>query len=232
MAESYYVSGPERGVKVRELFDRIANRYDLINDLQSFGLHRFWKAELIRIARVKRGETALDVCAGTGDIAIRLAGKGARVTGCDFSEAMLQRARERSPALEWVAADALALPFAANSFDLVTMGYGLRNLADFELGIREMMRVARPGGRLLILEFAKPRNRLWRWIYFGYLRMLVPLLGLLCCGDLAAYLYILESLHRYPGQEGIERLLRENQSRNVRTRNFLGGVMSIHYAEK
>lgn len=229
---SYYVSGPARGEKVRELFDRIAPRYDLINDLQSFGLHRYWKAELVRMSAVSKGEKVLDLCTGTGDLAIRMDRIGAAVTACDFSQAMLERAKARAPHIHWVQGDALHLPFADNSFDLVTIGYGLRNLPNFGEGIHEMARVLRPGGRLLILEFGKPRNPLWRVIYFSYLKLFTPLLGLIFCGNRRAYSYILESLQHYPGEEGIEALLREVKLQKVSTRRFLGGVMSIQSAAK
>lgn len=232
MSETYYVKGPDRSKKVQELFDRIAARYDFINDIQSFGLHRFWKAELIRMAEVQRNQTALDLCTGTGDLAIKLASQGARVTGCDFSEGMLSKARKRSQAVNWVQGDALDLSFSDNAFDLITIGYGLRNLADFRKGLEEMLRVLKPGGRLLILEFGKPANAIWREIYFLYLRMLVPMFGAVFCRDRSAYSYILESLKAYPGQIGIQRMLEEFDCRNVRVRNFLGGVMSINYAEK
>jgi demethylmenaquinone methyltransferase/2-methoxy-6-polyprenyl-1,4-benzoquinol methylase len=233
MTESYYVAGADRSQKVRELFNAIASRYDLINDLQSFGLHRFWKKQLIRMAKVSPGDLALDLCTGTGDIALKLASSGARVVGCDFSESMLEEARRRSKMdIEWVQGDALKLSFADNTFNIVTMGYGLRNLANFHQGLSEILRVLKPGGRLLILEFGKPENRFWRFLYFSYLRIFVPLLGALVSRNRAAYAYILESLSVYPGQMAIHRDLLEMNCRKVTVKNFFGGVMSINYAEK
>ena len=237
MSEQYYVAGPERASRVRALFDRIAPRYDLINDLQSFGLHRLWKKNLLNLANIQPGMRALDICCGTGDLALAMAGAEAQVIGCDFSSRMLEVARERAAKLstrqppKFIQADALALPLAEERFEIVTIGYGLRNLADLESGIAELLRVLKPGGQLLILDFGKPRNRVWRWIYFTYLRAVVPLFGLVFCGDAAAYSYILESLVHYPAQEGVTRLLSERGC-EVQLHEFLGGVMSINRAVK
>jgi demethylmenaquinone methyltransferase/2-methoxy-6-polyprenyl-1,4-benzoquinol methylase len=235
MANPYYDPGGARATQVNRLFARIARRYDLLNDLQSFGLHRAWKARLVALANLKPGEPALDVCCGTGDIALALAGRGAVVTGLDFTIEMLDVARQRGAGRSGVAfiqGDALALPFEKDSFAAVTVGYGLRNLADWQGGLREMLRVARPGGRLLVLDFGKPDNAAWRGIYFAYLRLAVPLFGLLGCGDAQAYAYILESLRHYPAQRGVEAWMREAGLANVRTLNLLGGVMSINVGEK
>ena len=232
MSSLYYLPGPQRSERVRQLFGRIASRYDLINDIQSLGLHRLWKAKLIDCAHVSSDESALDVCCGTGDIALRVAQFARRVIACDFSPEMLARGRERGAAeIFWVQADALDLPFQNESFHVVTIGYGLRNLSDFHRGIGELLRVLKPGGRLLILDFGKPGNILWRTVYFGYLRVIVPLFGLILCGDSAAYRYILESLRAYPAQKGIKELL-EQAGCEVRVVNFVGGAMSLHHAIK
>ncbi|MFO1489166.1 MAG: ubiquinone/menaquinone biosynthesis methyltransferase, partial [Verrucomicrobiota bacterium] len=152
MANVFYETGAGRAEKVKNLFGSIARRYDLINDVQSFGLHRLWKRRLVRLAEVEAGQRALDLCCGTGDIAMALAGRGARVTGLDFSEPMLAVAREKKlngagQVPEFIQGDAQAVPFPDHSFDRVTVGYGLRNLASLETGLREMHRVTRPGGR-------------------------------------------------------------------------------------
>jgi demethylmenaquinone methyltransferase / 2-methoxy-6-polyprenyl-1,4-benzoquinol methylase len=266
MANIFFKPGAQRAAKVHDLFARIAPRYDLLNDLQSFGLHRYWKRRLVRLAGARPGALALDLCCGTGDIALALARQGATVTGLDFSEEMLALAKEksegrrpkaegspnskvrtpksevhspqstvhspRSTVPDFVRGDAQQVPFPDNSFDIVTVGYGLRNLADMETGLREMRRVARPGGRLLVLDFGKPDNALWRGVYFSYLRLFVPLLGLVFCGSADAYAYILESLKHYPAQQGVAAKMRELGLANVRVINLLGGVMSINYAEK
>lgn len=238
MANAFYDPGDQRAAKVNHLFATIATRYDFINDLQSFGLHRSWKNRLVRLAKVAPGDRALDVCCGTGDIAERLARAGAKVTGLDFSAPMLEVARQRNatpsaePNPQFIQGDATKLPFDDNAFDLVSVGYGLRNLTSWETGLSEMLRVARPGGRVLVLDFGKPDNALWRWLYFTYLRLFVPVLGLVFCGNASAYAYILESLKHYPAQNGVAAKMRELGMANVRIVNLLGGVMSINYGEK
>jgi demethylmenaquinone methyltransferase/2-methoxy-6-polyprenyl-1,4-benzoquinol methylase len=190
---------------------------------------------------VQPGDQALDVCCGTGDIAFALAQCGAKVTGLDFSEAMLEVAEnrkrkaergERETGPKFIRGDAQQIPFADDAFDVVTVGYGLRNLASWEMGLSEMARVARPGGRLLVLDFGKPANRTWRAIYFGYMRVVVPLFGLLFCGSAAAYAYIPESLKHYPAQDGVEGKMRALGLVNIRVVNLLGGAMSINCGTK
>jgi demethylmenaquinone methyltransferase/2-methoxy-6-polyprenyl-1,4-benzoquinol methylase len=239
MANRFYSPDEKRAARVNDLFARIAPRYDLMNDLQSFGLHRWWKRRLVQIAKVRVGESAIDLCCGTGDIAMELAQCGAKVVGLDFNEAMLAVAQARNrkskpdaPAATFLRGDAQQIPFPEDSFEIVTVGYGLRNLANWETGLREMQRVGKPGARLLVLEFGKPDNALWRRIYFAYLKILVPILGLIFCGSAAAYAYILESLKHYPAQRGVARKMRELGLHDVRIINFLGGIMSINYGEK
>lgn len=240
MANQFYDPGEQRAAKVNDLFATIATRYDFINDLQSFGLHRRWKNRLVRLAGVTPDGRALDVCCGTGDIAQRLAAAGAQVTGLDFSGPMLEVARQRNPKTcgsarinpEFIQGDAMKLPFDDDTFDIVSVGYGLRNLARWERGLAEMLRVAQPGGRVLVLDFGKPDNALWRWLYFSYLRLFVPVLGLVFCGNASAYAYILESLKHYPAQNGVAAKMRELGMKNVEVVNLLGGVMSINYGEK
>jgi demethylmenaquinone methyltransferase/2-methoxy-6-polyprenyl-1,4-benzoquinol methylase len=246
MANVFYHPGRQRAAKVNELFDRIAARYDRINDVQSFGLHRCWKRRLVRLAGPRPGELALDVCCGTGDISGSLACHGVRVWGLDFSALMLTGARARlqdlasssaehaSDALnlQFVRGDALHLPFRDRQFDLVTIGYGLRNLASIEDGLKEMQRVTKPGGRLLILDFGKPSHPFWRVLYFAYLRWMVPLFGRLFCGSAEAYAYILESLEHYPAQQGIASRMQELGLTNVQVFNLLGGIMSIHCGQR
>ncbi len=252
MANTFFDPGDQRAAKVHELFSRIAPRYDLINDLQSLGLHRRWKRRVAELAGPRPGQRALDLCCGTGDLAWALARRGAQVTGLDFSERMLEiaasRASHLSPArsettsqvspvtagassfIQLVRADALRLPFADNSFDIVTVGYGLRNLTNWEAGLGEMRRVACPGARLLVLDFGKPDNPFWRALYFSYLRVFVPVLGFLVCGSARAYAYILESLKHYPAQRRVAAALHELDLADMKVVSLLGGAMSIHYA--
>jgi len=245
MTNEYYKPGEQRAARVGELFATIARRYDLINDIQSFGIHRLWKKRLIRLARVQPGERALDLCCGTGDLTLALAKKGVEVTGLDFSEPMLAMAREkaaksnrdgkiktRAGKMEFIHGDAQRIPLPDNSFDVLTIGYGLRNLADLDAGLRDMLRVTKPGGRFVALEFGKPGNALWRAVYFGYLKFMLPVFGKVFCGNSAAYGYILVSLSHYPAQLGVAERLTKFGWRDVQVINLLGGVMSIHYAEK
>ena len=241
MANRFYDPGEQRSAKVRDLFAAIAPRYDLINDLQSFGLHRWWKRRSIQLAGIRPGEQALDLCCGTGDISFALARAGAKVVGLDFTTEMLDRAQIRvgmAPArprstIELIRGDAQKLPFEDNVFDAVTIGYGLRNLSDWKLGIEEMRRVSKPGGRLVVLEFGKPQNTLWRGLYQTYLRAIVPSFGLMFYGNPHAYRYILESLDHYPSQVEIADFMRQGAGLvNVKLFNILGGAMSIHCAEK
>ena len=241
MANPFYVEGEQRAAKVNDLFARVAPRYDLINDLQSLGLHRAWKRRLVRMANVHPGERALDVCCGTGDIAFALARAGADVSATDFSAAMLEVAARRTAIPnpqssilnpQFHRGDAMQLAFADHTFDVVTVGYGLRNLRDWETGLREMHRVAKPGARLLVLDFGKPDNALLRSLYFAYLRLVVPVFGKLFCGDAATHAYILESLQRYPAQRGVAAAMERLGCREVRIVNLLGGAMSINSGVK
>ena len=234
MSNTFYAPGERRAAKVNDLFAAIARRYDLINDLQSFGLHRLWKRRVVQLAQIKKGVRALDLCCGTGDIALALARSGAATTGLDFSEKMLEVAtgRNKTPNPAFIQGDALQIPFPDASFDIVTVGYGLRNLASWERGLEEMNRVARPGARVIVLDFGKPANVLWRSLYFTHLKCSVPLIGLLFCGNASAYAYILESLKHYPAQLAVAEKMRGLKLANVRVINLLGGAMAINYGEK
>jgi len=237
VSNAFYAPGEPRAAKVNDLFAAIARRYDLLNDLQSFGLHRRWKRRVAALAAAAPGTRALDLCCGTGDIAFALARRGAETTGLDFSEKMLEVAAARhfkSPIsnLKFIQGDAQQIPFPDNSFDIVTVGYGLRNLASWERGLDEMFRVARPGARLVVLDFGKPPNALWRRIYFTHLKLSVPLIGWLFCGNARAYAYILESLKHYPAQLAVAEKMRVLKLANGRVINLLGGAMAINYGEK
>lgn len=241
MSNTFYAPGEQRAAKVNDLFARIARRYDFLNDLQSFGLHRSWKRRVANLARARPGDRALDLCCGTGDIAFALARRGADTTGLDFSPEMLSiagtrnqqfQARQDSSLPRFIQGDAQQIDFPDNTFDIVTVGYGLRNLTSWQRGIDEMFRVARPGARLIVLDFGKPANPLWRAIYFTHLKLSVPLIGLLFCGNASAYAYILESLKHYPAQLAVAEKMRELKLVNVRIINLIGGAMAINYGEK
>jgi demethylmenaquinone methyltransferase/2-methoxy-6-polyprenyl-1,4-benzoquinol methylase len=236
----FYAPGEQRAAKVNDLFATIARRYDRLNDLQSFGMHRLWKRRVVRLANTKTGDRALDLCCGTGDIAFALARRGAQTTGLDFSEKMLEVAEARrlkdstlnTQHLKFLQGDAQMIPFPDHYFDIVTVGYGLRNLTSWERGLEEMFRVARPGARLIVLDFGKPPIGLWRKIYFTHLKISVPLMGWLFCGNAQAYAYILESLKNYPAQLAVAEKMRGLKLSNVRVINLLGGAMAINYGEK
>lgn len=240
MGNKFYKEGQERGARVNDLFAQVAPRYDLINDLQSFGLHRTWKRQVVKLAAVTPDDRALDVCCGTGDIAFALARDGAEVTGFDFSAAMLSVARNRQVEaprgaalrLDFQQGDAQQLPFPDNTFDAVTVGYGLRNLPDWKRGLNEMHRVAKTGARLVVLDFGKPDNAAWRSMYFSYLRWFVPAFGKLFCGDSATHAYILESLLPYPAQRGVAAEMRGLRCTCVEIINIMGGAMSINFGIK
>lgn len=241
VSNSFYAPGEQRAAKVSDLFARIARRYDFLNDLQSFGLHRLWKRRVANLAHVRPGDKALDICCGTGDIAFALGRCGAETTGLDFSAEMLSIAetRNRQPQTgqdtsqpRFIQGDAQEISFPDSTFDIVTVGYGLRNLTSWQRGLDEMFRVARPGARLIVLDFGKPANGLWRAIYFAHLKMSVPLIGLLFCGNASAYAYILESLKHYPAQIAVAEKMRELKLANVQVINLLGGAMAINYGEK
>ncbi|MFM1767915.1 MAG: hypothetical protein RJA22_444 [Verrucomicrobiota bacterium] len=237
MANAYYQPGEQRATRVQDLFRRVARRYDLINDLQSLGLHRVWKRRLLQLTQAAPGQRALDVCCGTGDVSLALARQGAEVVGVDFTEPMLEVARERGArpragAVQFLRGDAQQLPFPDGAFDIVTVSYGLRNLADWERGLAEMWRVARPGARLVVLDFGKPSNPAWRALYFAYLRLAVPVFGWLLAGDAQAYAYILESLQHYPAQQGVAAAMRRLGCQQVQVLEPLGGAMGINLGIK
>ena len=238
MESKFYQADEHRAEKVQQLFATIARRYDLLNDIMSAGLHRRWKRRLVELADGKckaeggKPKRVLDLCCGTGDIALAFARAGADVTGADFTEEMLRVAKARTEAVRWVRADALGLPFPDNSFDVVSVGYGLRNLADIERGLREILRVLKPGGKFLSLDFGKPESKAFRALYFGYLRVVLPILGRVFCGDPDTHGYILASLQDYPAQRGIQELMETCGYRECGFEEFWLGSMAINYGVK
>jgi demethylmenaquinone methyltransferase/2-methoxy-6-polyprenyl-1,4-benzoquinol methylase len=207
------------------MFDRIAPVYDTMNRVMTAGLDRRWRAATAA-AVVRPGDRVLDSCCGTGDLALACARAGGQVTGLDFSERMLERARRKSGAIEWMQGDALALPFEGGSFDSATVGFGVRNLADLELGLRELRRVLREGGRLGVLEITRPRGLLAPF-YRVWFDGIVPLLGKVLPGGVA-YLYLPASVRRFPEPEDLARLLREAGFAEVSYRLFAGGIVALH----
>jgi demethylmenaquinone methyltransferase/2-methoxy-6-polyprenyl-1,4-benzoquinol methylase len=213
---------------VRRMFDRIVPVYDLMNRVMTAGLDRRWR-QLAAEGAVRPGADVLDACCGTGDLAIACAAAGARhVTGLDFSERMLERAREKAPSIQWVHGDLLALPFADASFDAATVGFGVRNVADLELAFRELRRVLRPGGRLACLEITTPRGPLAPFFRLWFDRV-VPLLGRLLPGG-SAYTYLPASVRRFPGAEELAAIVAQAGFAQVRWRVLGGGIVALHTA--
>ncbi|HEY6065808.1 MAG TPA: bifunctional demethylmenaquinone methyltransferase/2-methoxy-6-polyprenyl-1,4-benzoquinol methylase UbiE [Thermoanaerobaculia bacterium] len=238
MKNKYLSYDEERAPKVRRMFSRLAQRYDLVNDVMSFGMHRKWKREAVRLAVSGRKSSPrlLDLCCGTGDMCFHAARLGAgRIVGADFTVPMLAVARRRSRkeggGSQFAAADALRLPFRDGSFDAITVGYGLRNVADPRQALGEMRRVLAPGGRAVVLDFGKPDNPIARGLYYGYLRTMMPAVGLVFHGDHQTYSYIPDSLERYPAQRGVEEMMREVGFTNVRFENRLLGTMGLNIGE-
>src|SRR3954465_15165526 len=180
------------------MFARIAGVYDVMNTVMTAGLHHRWRERAVDLARVGPGARALDVATGTGDLATTPARRGAEVVGSDFSEGMLERARAKAPGLRWEHADALALPYGDDSFDAATVGFGARNFGDLERGLREMARVVRPGGRVVVLEITTPTKPPLSTFYRVWFDHLVPALGRLT-GQSQAYSYLPASVRRFPG---------------------------------
>ena len=210
---------------VRRMFDRIAPVYDAMNRLMTAGLDERWRATTAR-AVVAGGDRVLDVCCGTGDLAIAARESGGEVTGLDFSEPMLERARAKAPEIEWVSGDALALPFSEGSFDAVTIGFGLRNLEDATRGLAEMRRVLRPGGRVAILEITRPRGLLAPF-YRLWFDGVIPLAGKVLPGG-SAYSYLPASVRRFPDPQGLGKLMDEAGFDDIRWRLFAGGIVALH----
>jgi len=214
---------------VRRMFDRIAPVYDLMNRVMTAGLDRRWRQATIEQV-VRPGDRVLDACCGTGDLAVAAQRGGAAiVVGLDFAERMLERARRKEPAIEWVRGDVLALPFDDGSFDAATVGFGVRNVDDLEAGLQELRRVLRPGGRLGILEITTPRGVLAPFYRLWFDRV-IPLLGrVLPGGD--AYTYLPASVRRFPAPEDLAGLLRRCGFAGVRFRVFAGGIVALHVGE-
>jgi len=216
----------------QQLFDTIADRYDLITAVLSYGQDARWKRRLVALAGVTTGERALDLACGTGDIALAVAARGARVTGLDLTPRMLQLAAGKSRAATFLAGDMTSLPFRPQAFDLVTTGYGLRNVPDLPAAIGEIARVLRPGGRLLSLDFNRPEQAVVRAAYLAYLTAAGSMLGWLLHRDPDTYRYIPESIRRYPGATGVAALLSAGGFVNVRIVPLLFGLMTLHLADR
>ena len=228
-------SADSKAPYVRRLFHTIADRYDLITGLLSFGRDRRWKAALVALADARPGTRALDLAAGTGDIAFALAARGARVAALDITHRMLEIASAKRPAsarVAFVTGDMMSLPFEDGAFDLVTTGYGIRNVPEIEPALAEIRRVLRPGGLLLSLDFDRPSSVVVRAVYLGYLTVVGSALGWVLHRDPDTYRYIPESIRRYPGAAGVAAMLTRAGFADSRVVPLLGGLMAINTAER
>lgn len=222
---------------VANVFHSVAARYDLMNDLMSGGVHRIWKRFTIELSAVRPGQAVLDIAGGTGDLAAKFAdivGPSGRVVLADINESMLQVGRDKlidhgyQGNLEYVQADAQYLPFPDDSFDCVSIAFGLRNVTDKDLALRSMLRVLKPGGRLLVLEFSKPRNELLGKAYDGYSFRVLPLMGRLVAGDGDSYQYLAESIRVHPDQETLLGMMEDAGFVNSEYHNLTGGIVALH----
>ena len=232
------VDEQDKARRVRGVFDSVAPKYDLMNDLMSLGLHRAWKTYTVLVANVREGQQVLDIAGGTGDLALAFApkvGPNGRVVHTDINEAMLREGRNRlldaGVSLPTLVCDAEQLPFADASFDLVTVAFGLRNMTHKEQALREMNRVLKPGGKLLVLEFskvAKPLEKIYDWYSFRVL----PRIGKMVANDDASYQYLAESIRVHPDQETLKALMQNTGFGHVDYHNLSGGVAALHVGIK
>ena len=232
------VDESDKARRVRRVFDSVAPRYDLMNDLMSLGLHRAWKAYTVLVSNVRAGDRVLDIAGGTGDLALAFAkkvGQSGMVVHTDINEAMLRTGRDRlldaGVVLPTLVCDAEKLPFETGAFDVVTVAFGLRNMTHKDLALAEMGRVLRPGGRLLVLEFSKvaqPLRKAYDWYSFNVL----PQLGRLVAGDSASYRYLAESIRMHPDQRELKSLMQRSGFGHVDYHNMTGGVVALHVGIK
>jgi demethylmenaquinone methyltransferase / 2-methoxy-6-polyprenyl-1,4-benzoquinol methylase len=221
---------------VHGVFTRVASRYDVMNDLMSGGMHRLWKDAMMDWLAPRPGQRLLDVAGGTGDVAFRFLKRSpdATATVLDMTESMLVAGRQRADAdkmadrLNWVVGDAMALPFAAGSFDVYTISFGIRNVTRIEDALAEAYRVLRPGGRLMVLEFSQIPNAGLQWVYDRYSFNVIPVMGQVVAGDRDSYQYLVESIRKFPDQDRFVEMIRKAGFGQVRYRNLTMGVAALH----
>jgi demethylmenaquinone methyltransferase/2-methoxy-6-polyprenyl-1,4-benzoquinol methylase len=231
----------QKADRVRAVFSSVAGKYDVMNDLMSLGAHRLWKQFTLSLTGIKAGQTVLDVAGGTGDLSRGLArqvGKSGLVVLSDINRSMLEAGRDRlldgghAGNVECLVADAERLPFAAGSFDCVTIGFGLRNVTDKPAALASMYRVLRPGGQLLVLEFSKPVAPGLKPLYDAYSLKVLPLLGRLVANDAGSYRYLAESIRMHPDQETLLGMLKDAGFAQARYHNLTGGIVAVHRGYK
>jgi demethylmenaquinone methyltransferase/2-methoxy-6-polyprenyl-1,4-benzoquinol methylase len=221
---------------VHGVFTRVASKYDIMNDLMSAGMHRLWKDAMMDWLAPRPNQQLLDVAGGTGDVAFRFLKRaaGSSATVLDMTESMLISGRQRAEAddmasrLDWVVGDAMALPFADNSFDVYTISFGIRNVTRIQDALSEAYRVLRPGGRLMVLEFSQIPNDLAQWAYDQYSFNVIPLMGQIVAGDRDSYQYLVESIRKFPDQEKFAAMIRQAGFGQVKYRNLTMGIAALH----
>jgi len=235
------VNVEEKAGKVADVFHSVASNYDLMNDLMSAGVHRLWKRMTIEMSGVRAGNKVLDIAGGTGDLAAkfsRIVGKDGYVVLADINDSMLKVGRDRLMDIgvvdnvKFSQADAQYLPFPDNTFDIITIAFGLRNVTDKDLALKSMLRVLKPGGRLLILEFSKPGNPVLSKIYDTYSFSILPKLGKLFAGDADSYQYLAESIRMHPDQKTLMSMMDDAGFANTDFHNMTGGVVALHRGVK
>ncbi|MBD8057444.1 demethylmenaquinone methyltransferase [Cellulomonas sp. JH27-2] len=218
--------------EVAAMFDAVAHRYDLTNDVISMGQDRRWRKATLTALDAQRGETVLDLAAGTGTSSEPLADAGVRVIPCDLSEGMLGVGKRRRPDLPFVNGDALHLPFADESFDAVTMSFGLRNVSDVPAALAELLRVTKPGGRLVVCEFSTPTFKPFRAVYSNYLMRALPPVARAVSKEPDAYVYLAESIREWPNQHQLGVMVKRAGWGSVAYRNLSGGIVALHRATR
>jgi len=235
------VNVEEKADKVAEVFHSVAAKYDLMNDLMSGGVHRLWKRITIEMSGVRRGDKVLDIAGGTGDLTTkfsRIVGSDGTVVLADINDSMLKVGRDRLMDrgvvnnVRFSQADAQYLPFPDNTFDVITIAFGLRNVTDKDLALRSMLRVLKPGGRLLVLEFSKPANPVLSKIYDTYSFSILPKLGKLFADDSDSYQYLAESIRMHPDQQTLQNMMDDAGFANTDFHNMTGGVVALHRGVK
>lgn len=217
---------------VAKMFDTVAKRYDLVNDLLALGQTRVWRKAVLKAIDPSAGDLVLDLAAGTGTSSEPIFRRGAVVIPCDFSLGMLKVGKKRLPHLPFVAGDGLNLPFADNSFDAVTISFGLRNLHNTDRGLKELLRVTKPGGKLVICEFSQPTNRIFRKVYLEYLMKALPKIARKTSSNPAAYEYLAESIASWPAQKPLSEIIKNSGWQQVKWRNLTAGIVAVHTATK
>ena len=215
---------------VAAMFDDVAKRYDLTNDVLSLGQDRRWRKAVVDAVAARPGERVLDLAAGTGTSSQPFADSGAEVVPCDFSLGMLRVGKRARPRLPFTAGDGTRLPFADGTFDAVTISFGLRNIVDPDAGLREMLRVTRPGGRLVVCEFSHPTWPVFRTVYIEYLMKALPPIARTVSSSPDAYVYLAESIRAWPDQAGLAQRVDAAGWEQVRWRNLSGGIVALHHA--